>query len=118
MVSKTTSVYFIFQVRPIRSKTCLVSGGGVCTSVALNIAAAARKRGWRGPGGGGGAVTVAEAIAERMRRQGLGKGQEGNGARRQGEVVASDITVTVAPNGFINCPADAVEALFSAAVVS
>lgn len=65
--------------------------------MALNIASAARKRGWKATGGAGGAVAVAEAIAGGMRGGGFGEGGGG---------VAEVSDVTVAPNGFINFAAE------------
>lgn len=91
-----TAVDTCTKVRPIRSKTCKLQGGGFYTTVALSIASAARKRGWKGPGGAGGAVAIAEAIAARVRETEAG-GSEGSA------VVSG---VTVAANGFINFAAD------------
>lgn len=63
--------------------------------MALNIASAARKRGWKGTGGAGGAIAIAEATAEMLRARGIG---EGGGGQPSG--------VAVAANGFINFEAD------------
>ncbi|CAM9292986.1 unnamed protein product [Ectocarpus fasciculatus] len=79
------------QVRPIRNKNALASGGGFCSTVALRIASAARKRGWHGFGGAGGAVAIAEATAEKLRVAASGGDK--------GPVLSG---IAVAPNGFIN----------------
>lgn len=87
------------QARPIRNKRHgRVSGEtrGLCTTVALNIASAARKRGWKGDGSAGGAVAIAEVVASRMRE---GPEAAGRGEGEGGVLISS---VTVAPNGFIN----------------
>lgn len=92
---------FIFsgnKVRPIRNnqkKKALASGGGFCSALALSIASAARKRGWRGTGAAGGAVTIAEATADLLRSRSI---ETGGRARLS--------AITVAPNGFINFAAD------------
>lgn len=67
--------------------------------MALCIASAARKRGWKGTGAAGGAVLIAEAIAERLR---AGAGEAGG---------RSDSGVSVAPNGFINLAPGFVESV-------
>ncbi|CAM9227330.1 unnamed protein product [Ectocarpus sp. 4 AP-2014] len=79
------------QVRPIRNKNVLASGGGFCSTVALRIASAARKQGWHGVGGGGGAAAIAEATAEKLRVAASGGDK--------GPVLSA---IAVAPNGFIN----------------
>ncbi len=80
----------VIKVRPIRNKKKLASGGGFYSTVALSIASAARKRGWKGTGGAGGAVAVAEATTEMLRA--------GGSEKLSG--------ITVAPNGFVNFAAN------------
>lgn len=80
----------MIKVRPIRNKKKLASGGGFYSTVALSIASAGRKRGWKGTGGAGGAVAIAEATAKMLTAGGNGK--------------LSGIAVE--PNGFINFGAD------------
>lgn len=63
--------------------------------MALSIASAARKRGWKGTGVVVGAVAIAEATAKLLRSRGS---EEGGQARLS--------AITVAPNGFINFQAD------------
>lgn len=63
--------------------------------MALNIASAARKRGWKGTGAAGGAVAIAEATADILRSR---ISEAGEGALLS--------SVAVAPNGFINFEAD------------
>lgn len=98
--------FLVSQVRPIRSKTCQISGGGYCSTVALSIASAARKRGWKGGTGGGEALGIAKAVADCI----VNRGEKLDGGSGGAETI--DISdVTVAPNGFINFAADSVEAL-------
>lgn len=81
----------MLKVRPIRNKKVPPSSGKFCCAVALSIASAARKRGWKGTDGAGGAVAFAEATAEVLRAGGNGSDE---GALLSG--------LSVAPNGFIN----------------
>ncbi|CAM9705112.1 unnamed protein product [Scytosiphon promiscuus] len=91
------------QVKRARNKKISPSGGGFCSTVALRIASAARKRGWKGVGASGGAVTIAEAIAGRLR--------EGGNEETEPTVLSS---VAVAPNGFINFEARSIPPCSSA----
>lgn len=90
----STFMFLMNKVRPIRNnqnKKALSSGRGFCSAVALSIASAARKRGWKGTGAAGGAVAIAEATADMLRSR---SSEAGGGA-----LVSA---ITVAPNGFIN----------------
>jgi len=91
----------VVKVRPIRNKKKLASGGRFCSTVALSIASAARKRGWKGTGGAGGAVFIAEATAEILR---VGGSEKLSG-------------IAVAPNGFINFEADTCPPLTSVSIL-
>lgn len=85
------------KVRPARNKKMFPAGGGFCSAVALSIASAARKQGWKGVGASGGAFAIAEAIAERLRA--------GGSESTEPAVLSS---IAVAPNGFINFGASCV----------
>lgn len=94
----STFIVSVDKVRPIRNnqnKKAVASGGGFCSAVALSIASAARKRGWKGTGAAGGAVAIAEVTAAMLRS---GSSEAGGRARLS--------AVEVAPNGFINFEAD------------
>lgn len=73
------------------------SGGGFCSTVALSIASAARRQGWKGVGEGGGSVAIAEAIAEQLKAGGSGGAEEG-----------ALSSIAVASNGFINFEASCI----------
>lgn len=94
----STLFFSVNKVRPIRknqNKKSPASGGGFCSAVALSMASAARKRGWKGTGAAGGAVAIAEATADLLRS----RSSEAGGRAKLS-------AVTVAPNGFINFEAE------------